>query len=186
MHFDRQQFVADCLAANREQDAQGAVREVLQRAVANHGDVLRVLGEPIQAGLDVLHQSPELTVFAAKWAPRMALVPHDHRMWALIGLYAGREDNILWRREGGAIRAYRADVLLAGDVAALEREAIHSVTNPLDRFTGGIHIYGGDFFAAHRSQWNPETLAEEDSDGARIRAMFERENARLRCLQPDR
>jgi hypothetical protein len=54
------------------------------------------------------------------------------------------------------------------------------VTNPLPRFTGGIHIYGGDFFATPRSQWNAETLAEEPSDGATIRTLFEHENERLR------
>jgi predicted metal-dependent enzyme (double-stranded beta helix superfamily) len=76
-------------------------------------------------------------------------------------------------------------VLFPGDVAALPADAVHSVTNPLLRFTGGIHIYGGDFFATPRSQWNAETLAEEPSDGATIRALFENENERLRhepCL----
>ena len=56
--------------------------------------------------------------------------------------------------------------------------AIHSVTNPLERFTGGINIYGGDFFATTRSQWDPETLEESPSDGAVIRAIFERANER--------
>ena len=181
MRFDRDRFVADCIAAaDRDADRQGAVREVLAGAVAEHAEVLRGLGEPDEAGLDVLHRSPDLTIFAAKWAPRMALLPHDHRMWALIGIYTGREDNILWRREQGAIRARGASVLFPGDVAALGPEAIHSVTNPLDRFTGGLHIYGGDFFATARSQWDQETLAEEPSDGATIRAMFDRENERLR------
>ena len=66
-----------------------------------------------------------------------------------------------------------------GDVAALPVDTIHSVTNPLPRFTGGIHIYGGDFFNTARSQWNPETLDEEPSDGEVIRRIFERENERL-------
>ena len=182
MRFDREQFVAECVAAGRDGDPQGAVREVLKAAVADHGAVLRGLREPDEAGLDVLHRSADLTIFAAHWAPRMALLPHDHRLWALIGIYAGREDNILWRREQGAIRARGASVLFPGDVAALGPDAIHSVTNPLDRFTAGIHIYGGDFFATARSQWNQETLAEEPSDGAAIRAMFERENERLRRM----
>ena len=179
MRFDREQFVADCIAANRGEDRQGAVRDVLRRAVSDHAAVVHGLGEPAEAGLDVLRRSPDLTIFAAKWAPRMALLPHDHRMWALIGIYTGREDNILWRREQGSIRARGASVLFPGDIAALAPDAIHSVTNPLDRFTGGIHIYGGDFFAAHRSQWDQETLAEEPSDGSTIRAMFDRENERL-------
>ena len=25
-------------------------------------------------------------------------MPHDHRMWAAIGIYSGREDNIFWRK----------------------------------------------------------------------------------------
>ena len=28
-------------------------------------------------------------------------MPHDHRMWAVIGVYPGREDNISWRRVAG-------------------------------------------------------------------------------------
>jgi predicted metal-dependent enzyme (double-stranded beta helix superfamily) len=180
MRFDRDQFVADCVAAGRERDAQAAVREVLARAVSTPGSVLAGFGPPREAGLDVLHRSPALTVFAAHWAPQMSLPAHDHRLWALIGIYTGREDNIFWRRDGRGVTAYAANVLFAGDVAALSADAVHSVTNPLPRFTGGIHIYGGDFFATPRSQWNTETLAEEPSDGATIRALFERENERLR------
>lgn len=74
---------------------------------------------------------------------------------------------------------YSASALFAGDAVSLPADAIHSVTNPLLRFTGGIHIYGGDFFNTARSQWDPETLAQEPSDGEVIRRMFERENERL-------
>jgi len=183
MHFERERFVEECVRASREADSQRAVREVLQRAVADADDVLTGLGPPAQAGVDVLHRSPTLTIFAAHWAPRMSLPAHDHRMWALIGLYTGREDNIYWRRTSDRLEAHRAAVLFPGDVATLPADAIHSVTNPLARFTGGIHIYGGDFFHMPRSQWNPETLAEEPSDGATIRDLFERENERLRQAQ---
>jgi predicted metal-dependent enzyme (double-stranded beta helix superfamily) len=178
MSFDRERFVEDCIAANREAESQAAVREVLARAVSDPAAVLTALSPPGIAGLDVLHRSSTLTIFAAKWAPQMNLVAHDHRLWALIGIYTGREDNIFWRRTADGIQAYGADVLFAGDVAALPADAIHSVTNPLPRYTAGIHIYGGDFFATPRSQWDAETLAEERSDGDTIRAMFERENAR--------
>jgi predicted metal-dependent enzyme (double-stranded beta helix superfamily) len=180
MRFDRDRFVTDCVAASRQRDGQAAVREVLARAVSEPDTVLTGLGPPREAGLDVLHRSPTLTIFAAHWAPRMSLPTHDHRLWALIGIYTGREDNILWRRADHGVEAYGAKVLFAGDVATLPADAIHSVTNPLPRFTGGLHIYGGDFFATPRSQWNEETLAEEPSDGATIRAMFGRENERLR------
>jgi predicted metal-dependent enzyme (double-stranded beta helix superfamily) len=179
--MDLDRFVADCVRAGQEADPQAAVKEVLARAMATSRAVLAAVGEPRQAGIRTLHRSNTLTIFAATWTPQMNLVPHNHLMWALIGIYTGREDSILWRRTPGKIEAFGAQALFEGDVAALPADVIHSVTNPLGRFTGGIHIYGGDFFDTTRSQWNPETLHEEPSDGARIREMFERENARQRC-----
>ena len=176
--FSRERFVEDCIAACRESDSQGAVGEVLARAVSNHRAVLATLGPPQSAGLDVLHRSTSLTIFNAKWAPHMTLPAHDHRLWALIGIYVGREDNILWRRASNAIEASGATVLFPGESTALPTDVIHSVTNPLDSFTGGIHVYGGDFFATPRSQWDNESLQEEPSNGDVIAAFFARENAR--------
>jgi predicted metal-dependent enzyme (double-stranded beta helix superfamily) len=180
--MDLDRFVADCLAASKEADPQAAVKEVLATAVATPRAVLAAVGEPEQAGIRTLHRSKGLTIFSATWTPQLNLVPHNHLMWALIGIYTGREDNIIWRRTPGRIEAFQARALFERDVAALPADVIHSVTNPLVRFTGGIHIYGGDFFDTTRSQWDPETLHEEPSDGARIREMFERENARQRCV----
>ena len=177
--MDIERFVADCVAANEETDAQAAVREVLARAVSTPDAVLAALGDPGKAGLNVLLSSPSLTIFAATWTPQMNLMPHDHLMWANIGIYTGREDNIFWKRTSGGIEAFGADALFEKDTAMLPEDALHSVTNPLLRFTGGIHIYGGDFFDTTRSQWNPETLEEEPSDGAVIRGIFQRENERL-------
>lgn len=177
MDIDR--FVADCVSANKEGNAQAAVNEVLARAVSNPDAVLAELGDPDKAGLNVLLASPTLTIFAATWTPQMNLMPHDHLMWANIGIYTGREDNIFWKRTSDGIKASGADALFVKDTAMLPEDALHSVTNPLQRFTGGIHIYGGDFFDTTRSQWNPETLEEEPSDGAKIREVFRRENVRL-------
>ena len=177
MDIDR--FVEDCVAANQEADAQAAVNTVLARAVSRPNSVLAALGEPVKAGLNVLHRSPTLTIFAATWTPQMNLMPHNHLMWANIGIYTGREDNIFWKRTSGDINAFSADALFEKDTAMLPEDALHSVTNPLPRFTGGIHIYGGDFFNTTRSQWDPETLEEQPSDGAVIRGIFQRENERL-------
>jgi predicted metal-dependent enzyme (double-stranded beta helix superfamily) len=178
--LDIDRFVADCIVANRETAAQAAVLEVLRRAIQTPRALLAALGEPTEAGIKVLHRSSTLTIFSATWTPQMNLMPHNHLMWANIGIYIGREDNILWRRTPETIDAFGAKALFERDVVALPIETIHSVTNPLPRFTGGIHIYGGDFFHTARSQWNPETRKEEPSDGAVIRRIFERENEKLR------
>jgi predicted metal-dependent enzyme (double-stranded beta helix superfamily) len=178
-----QRFVADCIAANAEHDPQAAVLEVLSRAVRDPSAMLASLGEPVEAGIRVLHRSKSLTVFSATWTPQMNLMPHNHLMWANIGIYTGREDNILWRQGPDRIEAFGAKALFAGQATALQPDVIHSVTNPLQRYTGGIHIYGGDFFETTRSQWDPETLAQAPSDGATIRRIFELENERMRARQ---
>jgi len=177
--MDMDRFVEDCIAANKESKPQLAVKEVLDRAMASPSAVLKAVGEPTKAGLGVIHSSPTLTIFTATWTPQMNLMPHNHLMWALIGIYTGREDNIFWRRTPDGIKGSGAATLFEGDTTALPADAVHSVTNPLQRFTGGIHIYGGDFFHTARSQWDPETLDEEPSDGDTIREMFHRENVRL-------
>ncbi len=55
-------------------------------------------------------------------------------------------------------------------------EIIHSVINPIKRLTGAIHVYWGDFFAAPRSEWDPEHLVEGPYDVAKTLALFEQSN----------
>jgi uncharacterized protein YjbI with pentapeptide repeats len=55
-----------------------------------------------------LYHASDLTILNVVWAPRMTIMPHNHQMWAVIGIYTGREDNIFWRR-AGAIHVYAGD-----------------------------------------------------------------------------
>jgi predicted metal-dependent enzyme (double-stranded beta helix superfamily) len=143
--------------------------------------VLRGLGEPKRAEIQKLHHSSDLTIINVIWAPRMTIMPHNHAMWAVIGIYTGREDNIFWRRlkgePGGRIEAAGARALVEKDAVPLGRDIIHSVTNPIPRLTGAIHVYGGDFFGIDRSEWDPETLSECPYDVAKNMRLFEEANA---------
>jgi len=181
--FEVDRFVDDCRKANVENEAHKAVREVLERAVAEPLEVLRGLGDPERACVHKLYHSDELTVLNVIWGPHMTLMPHNHEMWAAIGVYTGREDNIFWRRlpehSDGKVRAVGAKELCVGDVGPLGRDIIHSVTNPIPRLTGAIHVYGGDFFETPRSEWDPETLTEGVYDVAKNMRLFEESNARL-------
>jgi predicted metal-dependent enzyme (double-stranded beta helix superfamily) len=178
--FDLEQFAADCRAALQDHAPHAAVREVVARAVSDPSAVLKTLGGPKQGELIKLHHSPELTVLNVIWAPYMTLLPHNHQMWAVIGIYTGREDNIFWRRVpdgSGKVEAAGAKAIREKDALPLGHDIIHSVTNPIPRFTGALHVYGGDFFAPGRKEWDPETLCEQDCDGEKIRWRFEQANA---------
>jgi len=175
--FDLERFVADCKAAHAADPSHKAVREVLARALEDPRSVLKGLGEPARAEIRTLHRSASLTILNVIWAPRMTIAPHNHHMWAVIGIYTGREDNIFWRRlPDGRVEAAGAQSLSERDAVPLGRDIIHSVTNPIARLSGAIHIYGGDFFATRRSEWDAETLTEHAYDSARALQYFDEVN----------
>ena len=96
--FDLEQFTADCRAALKADYSHKSVREVLARAVADPAGILRALGEPRRPEIQKLYRAPDLTIINVIWGPMMTVMPHDHHMWAVIGIYTGREDNMFWRR----------------------------------------------------------------------------------------
>jgi predicted metal-dependent enzyme (double-stranded beta helix superfamily) len=181
MPFDLDQFISDCQHAVREDRSHKFMREVVARAVSDPQAVLRTLGDPTQGVMRPLFRSNEVTILNVIWAPRMCLLPHNHKMWAVIGIYSGREDNIFWRRVDEHrpvnIEAAGAKALSEKDAFPLGPDVIHSVINPIPRLTGAIHVYGGDFFGVTRSEWDPENLSEETSSGEKMARRFDEANA---------
>ena len=141
-------------------DGQPGVEETLRKLASEPGKLVDTLGEPTKGGIRSLYNDSEITILNIVWAPLMVLRPHDHNMWASIGVYGGREDNVYWQRSEGSIAATGAKSLGRGDVGSLGKEGIHSVINPVPKLTAAIHVYGGDFFAPGRSQWVGEDLEE--------------------------
>jgi len=177
--FDVDELISQCQAAVGESEPRRAVREVLERTMADAdavGDVMR----PRQGGLNILHSAPDLTVLHVVWAPGMVLFPHDHLMWAAIGIYSGQEDNSFYRRDPErptTVTSTGGKELKVGDVLVLGKDAIHGVANPLDKITGAIHVYGGDFLSQPRSQWGPGPLEERPYDMAVVNGQFADANA---------
>ena len=140
---------------------------MLQRALAEPDAVIDAL-QPKRGGFTVLHHgAPDLTVLHVVWAPRMAIYPHDHRMWAAIGIYAGQEDNAFYRRTGpgdapSSSRAARSSSPATSSL--LGDDTIHASPIRSDRLTGAIHVYGGDFVNQPRSQWGPGKVEERPYD----------------------
>ncbi len=175
--FDIDDFVGDCIAALNASESRRVIREVLARAMAEPSSVADTLGHAL-AGLNILYRSPGLTVLNVVWAPLMSLQPHDHRMWAAIGIYAGQEDNSFYRRQDEGLTTSGGKELRTGDVVLLGDDTIHAVSNPKRQHTGAIHVYGGDFVATPRSQWDPETLEEQPYDLDGILKQFADANSR--------
>jgi predicted metal-dependent enzyme (double-stranded beta helix superfamily) len=180
--FDTDELVRSCIEATGEINPVLATRDVLERFLADDRAVADTL-RPGEGGLQLLHNADDLTVLHAVWPAGMTLLPHDHRMWAVIAVYLGREDNAFFRRAPGDARRIvdsGATSLDVGDVQLLGDGTIHSVHNPLDRLTAAIHVYGGDFVRQPRSQWGPGERVEQPYDLDFVLREFAEANARAR------
>jgi len=181
--FDLDQFIEDCRAAVKDDPTHRAAHEVIARAVSEPAAVVKALGEPARAGSQVLYHAADLTILNLAWGAHQTIQPHNHNMWAVIGMYGGREDNIFWRRLSddaeGRIEAAGAKSMVTGDCSPLGKDIIHSVLNPTMKLAGALHVYGGDFFNEHRSDWDPEELTERQMDVQTAVRAFEEANKRM-------
>jgi predicted metal-dependent enzyme (double-stranded beta helix superfamily) len=162
--FDLDGLYAELEATLTETSPPLAAKEILARAVSRPTEVAEAL-DPTRGGIRLLLHTPRITVIDATWAPHMRLMPHDHRMWAVIAVYQGAEDNEFFRRgDAGALVPSNGRRLDAGEVVVLGDATIHAVANPGPVLTGGIHVYGGDFVHQPRSQWGPGDEVERPYD----------------------
>jgi predicted metal-dependent enzyme (double-stranded beta helix superfamily) len=171
-------IVARCQGALAEHTPPLAVRDVLAELIADPDSVEQAVGPVELGGITTIHHAPDLTILRVAWTPGMALNPHEHRMWATIAMYGGQEDNAFYRRSPHGLDPAGGQEVTAGNVLVLGDDVIHSVANSRREFAVALHVYGGDFFAVERSEWDFETFAERPRDFERTARVFREANAR--------
>jgi len=180
--FDKDTFVAECLTAVRSGQGQGALKEIVKRAVSSpRGIESEVRPRTESPMMTVWHRSDELTALHIVWPPEVDLFAHDHNMWAVIGIYGGREDNQFYQRlADGRIRPHTGKTLLPKDVVSLGDKVVHSVANPTRDWTAALHVYGGEFFTEPRTMWDKATFDPVRLDVDFIKRNLEEAAARAR------
>ncbi len=139
--------------------AHAAVKEIVDRAVSNPSAIEAEVGDrAVSPMMTIWHRSDELTALHIVWPPGVDLFAHDHNMWAVIGIYGGREDNQFYRRlEDGRIEPHTGKTITQRDVVMLGSDVVHSVANPTREWTAALHVYGGEFFTTPRTMWSRDT-----------------------------
>jgi predicted metal-dependent enzyme (double-stranded beta helix superfamily) len=169
--FEPEAFVAECQAAAAGADPLGAVHEVVAAAIAEGLSIDAALGPGRTSRYPhPLLSSANLTVQRVVRTPGQLGSRHEHRMWAVIGVYASAEVNRLYERSPDGLTERGRCVVAAGDVMVLDADAIHSVENPGRDWASGLHVYGGDILAVARNAWGPDgrEVAFEHDAAARI------------------
>lgn len=148
---------AEIVAAIRAEKGEAdAVADAIRKWVSNPESLERALGDEDRCGITVLTSSPTLTIQRVVWPAGVRIPPHDHGMWAVVGVYRGREDNALFRRAGAALGPAGGRQVEQGDVLVLDADAIHAVANTAAKPCVALHVYGGDLDHTPRSTWTPD------------------------------
>ena len=179
MKFSVDSFLGDLHTANADASPRHAVRDVMARAVSDPETMAQAFGPLTRGHSTVLFRSAELLVLHIVWPPEISVDPHEHNLWAVMGIYRGVEDNTFFRRtDDGAIEQQGTVRLEPRDTRIMGEEAIHAVDVPTLAPTGAIHIYGGDLITVERSEFDPATSAERPFDWKKSEREFEHMNAR--------
>ena len=179
MKFSLDSFLSDIHAANADASPRHAVCEVVARAVAEPEAMAEAFGALTRGQSTVLHRSPDLLVLHIVWPPEISVAPHEHNLWAVMGIYRGIEDNTFFRRtEAGGIERRGTTRLEPGDTRIMGEDGIHAVDIPTLAPTGAIHVYGGDLITTARSEFDPATCEERPFDWKESERQFNEMNAR--------
>jgi predicted metal-dependent enzyme (double-stranded beta helix superfamily) len=164
-------FVAQCSAAVTEDRGAVAAKEVVERAVRDR----RLIEElPLEAGVKVLHGADDLTILHVVMAERPVGAgnpfPHNHLLWAVIGVMHGSEENEFFRPSARTVEPSGSGRVIAeGEVLMMGDDTIHSVKNPsIDRLSSALHVYGGNLLATEKTMWCAPDWTEEPFDLFRV------------------
>lgn len=106
----------------------------------------------------------DLSLFALVVPPGAATPVHDHLAWGIVGLYAGEQDELVYRRADGAHDGHHAALELTernrirpGDFYVLlpPEGDIHSVATTSDTPSVSLHLLGNDTGCVWRHAYEP-------------------------------
>ena len=165
-----EQFIDRCVTAVATERDPTATREVVEQALRDRSLAKE---RPLDAGVRVLHGGEDLTILHVVMPERPVSagnpIPHNHLMWAVIGVTHGSEHNQLYRRTAHTIEISSERVAEAGEVLVLDEDAIHAVKNPSTTgLSSALHVYGGDLVAAAKTMWCEPDLREAPFDFLRV------------------
>jgi predicted metal-dependent enzyme (double-stranded beta helix superfamily) len=100
-----------------------------------------------------------LSLFSLVVPPGAVTPVHDHLAWGLVGLYAGNQDEELYRPGTGRLELERQRPLSPGDLYALlpPRNDVHRVRTTSAVTSVSIHLLANDTGCVLRHTYDEET-----------------------------
>lgn len=164
--FDWDAFVSRCRTARDERRPLPALDEAVREAVSDPRRVAATVSLPLDPADDgIVYRSADLLILRSVFPRGFVTGIHDHRVPAVIGVWAGHEDNLLYRPAAAGLECFAVQRLGPGEVLALSDTAIHDVHASKTSWCGAIHVYLGDLTTQERSEWPAPDQPERPCDG---------------------
>lgn len=162
-------FVEQCREALSHDDPSASVAEVLRDALRDRDEVATALQAWKAAGgapYGAIYRAEDLTILHAAVPPGVVSPPHEHTMWAVIGVLEGQEDNVFYRLADHGVEEVGKAAICAGDARVLPDDTIHRIANHQSTPLQAIHVYGGDLLGTERKMWDDTTGVSRPFDFA--------------------
>ena len=164
--FDRDGFIESCVAALSETEPIESMRELVLRAIREPSALDEAFPVPVDPDDDgVLYQAPELFITSAMFPRSFRTGIHDHGVAAVVGLWAGYEDNFLFHRLPHGLQSDGVTRVQAGETLLLSADAIHDVHSPVSTWSAALHVYLGDIVTLERHSWTDAAAQPSRFDG---------------------
>jgi predicted metal-dependent enzyme (double-stranded beta helix superfamily) len=171
--FEPAEFVLACRGAARGASPHLAIEQLLRDSLRDPDEVAGAFANNISRSAPIhelmLYVDDDVTIFRVALDPHLTSIPHDHGIWAFVGIYRGEESNTFYQRSPtGTLQKEAQRSIRPGEVLSMRPGTIHAIANPLSSATLGLHVYLGHLGAQKRSMWHPTTFPEEPFDLKRL------------------
>ena len=164
--FDRDGFIESCVEALSETEPIESMRELVLRAIREPTAFDEAFPVPVDPDDDgVLYQAPDLFIASAMFPRSFQTGIHDHGVAAVVGLWAGYEDNFLFHRSRDGLQPNGVTRVHAGETLLLSADAIHDVHSPVTTWSAALHVYLGDIPTLDRHSWTDTAAQPSRFDG---------------------
>ncbi|MGR3435975.1 MAG: hypothetical protein ACU0CO_13970 [Shimia sp.] len=155
MTFSLEGFVTDARAAAARPDALARVEALMARTFADPEALAAAIPDFDDDEVN-LYEDATVSVWHERFHAHEVLPPHDHAMPAVIGVYRGRERNILFRpgADGRLVAGGTLD-LAPGQIHVFGPRDVHTVQGLDGAASLGLHVYLGPLtqVARHLYEW---------------------------------
>ena len=164
-------LIAALREAVRGNDPVRAVTARLEEAI-RAPDALRAALPALGDGDEtLLFEEEAVSIWHCCFHPHREVPPHEHRMPAIIGVFAGVEINTFYRCDGAGLERVSTRPVYAGETLAIGEAGVHSVRAGGTAASHAIHVYLGPLTAVERFLFDWESGAAQPFNEASFAAL---------------